>query len=628
MAADGARGGRSPSAGWSSSPRRVGWLLAAVRARLLLRGVEPGDYPRGGGAPAAVGWPSGWPTSWARRTSPARRGCTLYARALGATVGRRRRPARAPAGHRAAHARRRAARSSPRSTSPATGSTATCCTSARSGSAAAPASAPAARCCPGAASGSGAEVAPGSAVFGAVPAGSPGPARRRDGPGSARGPLAERPARTPRPGSRPTPRRGAALACSRRCRSRPAASLALAGAGVAPRGRRPTGAPACVPWLAAGDRRRPGRRWPLLVLGVVRLLAVGLRAGHLPRPQPGRRGRRGRPCGCSTRPAPGCSRCTPASLTPTWLRLLGASVGKDVEASTVLLIPQLTTINDGAFLADDTLHRRVRAGRRLAADRARQDRQARVRRQLRHGRARPQGAQARAGRRALGRAAAHEGQGRDVLARQPAGPAPAHGRRRDDEPDLRPAAPAPGRPRGLVEVCRLRAGDGRTSRCRRRRAGRAGRARASSRSLAWLAAASSGVVLRRRRALVAACVATVAKWLLVGRMRPPSTRCGARSSGATSWPTRSSRWSPRRGSPGPHRARRCSTSGCASLGARIGRGVWCETYWLPEADLVDLGDGATVNQGCVVQTHLFHDRVLSMDTVSAAARARPSVRTA
>ena len=46
-----------------------------------------------------------------------------------------------------------------------------------------------------------------------------------------------------------------------------------------------------------------------------------------------------------------------------------------------------------------------------------------------------------------------------------------------------------------------------------------------------------------------------------------------------------------------------------SLGARIGRGVWCETYWLPEADLVELGDGSTVNRGCVVQTHLFHDRI-------------------
>ena len=58
-----------------------------------------------------------------------------------------------------------------------------------------------------------------------------------------------------------------------------------------------------------------------------------------------------------------------------------------------------------------------------------------------------------------------------------------------------------------------------------------------------------------------------------------------------------------------------------SLGARIGRGVWCETYWLPEADLIRLGDGAAINRGCVLQTHLFHDRILRMDTVELAAGA-------
>jgi non-ribosomal peptide synthetase-like protein len=51
------------------------------------------------------------------------------------------------------------------------------------------------------------------------------------------------------------------------------------------------------------------------------------------------------------------------------------------------------------------------------------------------------------------------------------------------------------------------------------------------------------------------------------------------------------------------------------LGARVGRGVWCETYWMPEADLIRLDDGATVNRGCVVQTHLFHDRIMRMDEV-------------
>ena len=52
------------------------------------------------------------------------------------------------------------------------------------------------------------------------------------------------------------------------------------------------------------------------------------------------------------------------------------------------------------------------------------------------------------------------------------------------------------------------------------------------------------------------------------------------------------------------------------MGAKVGRGVWCETYWLPEHDLIRLGNGVTVNRGCVVQTHLFHDRVLSMDAVT------------
>jgi non-ribosomal peptide synthetase-like protein len=52
-----------------------------------------------------------------------------------------------------------------------------------------------------------------------------------------------------------------------------------------------------------------------------------------------------------------------------------------------------------------------------------------------------------------------------------------------------------------------------------------------------------------------------------------------------------------------------------TMGARVGRGVWCETYWLPESDLVTLGDGAAVGRGTVLQTHLFHDRVMSLDGV-------------
>ena len=31
---------------------------------------------------------------------------------------------------------------------------------------------------------------------------------------------------------------------------------------------------------------------------------------------------------------------------------------------------------------------------------------------------------------------------------------------------------------------------------------------------------------------------------------------------------------------------------------------------------MSVGDGASVNRGCVLQTHLFHDRIMSMDTVT------------
>ena len=68
-----------------------------------------------------------------------------------------------------------------------------------------------------------------------------------------------------------------------------------------------------------------------------------------------RRWRCGPRSGCSTTPAPGCSRSTPRACTPAWLRLLGARIGTDVEASTVLMIPSLTQVNDQSFLADDTL---------------------------------------------------------------------------------------------------------------------------------------------------------------------------------------------------------------------------------------------------------------------------------
>jgi non-ribosomal peptide synthetase-like protein len=46
------------------------------------------------------------------------------------------------------------------------------------------------------------------------------------------------------------------------------------------------------------------------------------------------------------------------------------------------------------------------------------------------------------------------------------------------------------------------------------------------------------------------------------------------------------------------------------LGARIGRRVYMHTTGLLEWDLVEVGHRAALNNDCVLQTHLFEDRVL------------------
>ena len=140
-----------------------------------------------------------------------------------------------------------------------------------------------------------------------------------------------------------------------------------------------------------------------------------------------------------------------------------------------------------------------------------------------------------------------------------------------------------------------------------------------------IAGVTSGLVLIAAGA-AAAVVSAGAEWAdRSARCGPPSIRCGAASSGATSWRRPSSSYSARRGWREPRREHPVLNLWLRSLGARVGRGVWCETYWLPEADLVSLGAGSTVNRGCVVQTHLFHDRILSMD--NGLARARINART-
>jgi len=130
-----------------------------------------------------------------------------------------------------------------------------------------------------------------------------------------------------------------------------------------------------------------------------------------------------------------------------------------------------------------------------------------------------------------------------------------------------------------------------------------------------VAAAALAGPLLLAAGVVAAGVTTAMKWLLVGRFRPVehplwSSFVWRDELADTFVEVLAVPWliGPANGTP-------VLTAWLRTMGARIGRGVWLETYWLPESDLVRLGDGATVNRGCVVQTHLFHDRIMSMDEV-------------
>ncbi|TQJ01427.1 Pls/PosA family non-ribosomal peptide synthetase [Amycolatopsis cihanbeyliensis] len=298
-----------------------------------------------------------------------------------------------------------------------------------------------------------------------------------------------------------------------------------------------------------------------------------------------------------------------ASLfTPVWLRLLGARIGRGVEASTVLALPKMTKVADGAFLADDTMVATYQLGRGwLHVAPARIGKQAFL---------------GNSGMTAAGRAVPKRGLV-GVLSSTPAkakkgsswlGMPPMPLRRAAGASDTSRTFAPPARlklARAVVELCRIV-----PVMC--------GVAlavlvlfglQALQLSLGlWAAALLSGAVLAVAGALACA-VTTVAKWSLAGRFR------------AVEHPLWSSFvW----------RAELADTfvevlavpwlAGLAggtpllpawlrSMGARIGRGVWLESYWLPESDLVRIGDGATINRGCVVQTHLFHDRIMSMDTV-------------
>ncbi|RYC11553.1 amino acid adenylation domain-containing protein [Nocardioides zhouii] len=299
-----------------------------------------------------------------------------------------------------------------------------------------------------------------------------------------------------------------------------------------------------------------------------------------------------------------------SALTPTWLRMLGATVGPGVEASTVLLIPKFTTVGEHAFLADDTLVGCYELGGGwIRVDHVKIGKRAFV---------------GNSGMAAPGRKVPKESLVA-VLSAAPArqvakagsswvGSPPTRLRRTaGDSDDTRTYSPATRLKiaRGIVETLRvfplllllvLHLG-------------------VAVVLLALLGAHPLAAVLLAGPVLIvagllAALVTVAAKLVLVGRHRVGnhplwSSFVWRNELADTFTEVLAAPWFA-----APARGTVALNAWLRLLGARIGRGVWCDSYWLPETDLVTLDDGATVNRGCVVQTHLFHDRVLSMDVVT------------
>ncbi|MFE0578527.1 Pls/PosA family non-ribosomal peptide synthetase [Streptomyces sp. NPDC058874] len=352
-----------------------------------------------------------------------------------------------------------------------------------------------------------------------------------------------------------------------------------------------------------------GLAYALLLLAAVRLLSLGLRAGNHP-----------------THSRIGWQAWTVTQLmdlaretlfplyagliTPVWLRLLGMKIGRGAEVSTVLALPSLTTVGEGAFLADDTLTAPFELGGGWV--------------RIGHSAIGRRAFLGNSGMAAPGRAVPDDGLV-GVLSAAPKkakkgssylGLPPVRLPRSSADTDRSRTYDPPARllwARGLVELCRLV-----PVFCSAALAVLA--VAALSALTAWSGLGVWGAVLLSGAVLLAAgtaacCVAVGAKWLLVGRHRPGehplwSGFVWRNELADTFVEVLAVPWLA-----GSVPGTALMTLWLRGLGARIGRGVWCESYWLPESDLVTLGDGVSVNRGCVLQTHLFHDRILRTDTV-------------
>lgn len=456
---------------------------------------------------------------------------------------------------------------------------------------------------PGCVVGPRAEIAPGSGVFGTVPSDerwSGAPARRS---GKARGAWSD---------EHPTHRPVFSVLYA-------ALALLIAGCPVAA-----TVFGAWIGLLVQGDRRV----WPFGLVSVVvgglcgivaltaliwilvRLLGVGLRAGH----HPVHSWQALRAWGTLRTMDEARSWLYPiyaSTATPTWLRALGAKIGDSVEASTVLLIPKLVTVGDRAFLADDTLVGPYElAGGWLRMEHSKVGKRSFVGNSgmTAPGRRLPKGSLVAV------LSAAPSRKEKPKSGTSWIGSPPVRLRRTtSDGDDTRTYCPPTSLKvaRAVVELCRLIPWLG-------------GFALSTAAALLWLSMLEHwgvwslvlcGLTLMLGGA-VASGVTVAAKWLLVGRVRggehPLWSSFVWRNELtdafvemlAAPWLARASTGTP------------VLNLWLRAMGSTIGRGVWCETYWLPEPDLIELRSGSTVNKGCVVQTHLFHDRVLSLDTVT------------
>ena len=347
--------------------------------------------------------------------------------------------------------------------------------------------------------------------------------------------------------------------------------------------------------------------YALLTVVKVRVLAIGLREGYHPV-----RSRIGWQLWATERLMDAARNYLfpiyASLLTPWWLRLLGAKVGRNTEISTALLTPKFTVIEDGAFLADDTMVASYELGGGwIHAAKATVGKRAFLGNSgiTQPGRRVPDD-----GLVAVLSAAPHKAKAGSSWLGSP----PIRLRRHADEADASLTYQPSMRlkiMRSVVETCRLIpvmvtfAIGGAVLAVLQAVALRFG--------YGWAALASGVVVLAA--GAVAGGSAVAAKWLVVGRIRAVeyplwSSFVWRNEVSDTFVETVAAPWFARAASGTP-----VMNLWLRALGAKIGRGVWCETYWLPEADLVTLERGSTVNRGCVVQTHLFHDRIMRMDTV-------------